>query len=1222
MESINKIAQQKILILDGAMGTMIQSFNLSEEDYRGSLFKNHKTNLKGNNDLLSITQPQIIQEIHEKYLKAGADIISTNTFNATSISQADYVTEDQAFKINLESAKIARDVADRFSNTTPDKPRFVVGVLGPTNKTASISPRVEDPSYRNITFDDLVKSYQEAAKGLVKGGIHFLMVETVFDTLNAKAALFGLKKLFEEEKINVPIMVSGTLTDASGRTLSGQTLRAFYNSVRHVDLLSIGLNCAFGAEQLRPYIEELSNISETLVTFHPNAGLPNELGEYDESPEHMASIVREVAERGYVNIAGGCCGSTPEHIKAIARAVEGLNPRKAINSSTGKTYLSGLEPLTIDRNSLFVNIGERTNVAGSAKFRRLIKEENYSEALNIARQQIEGGAQVIDINMDEAMLNSKKSMETFLRLIASEPDIARVPIMLDSSKWSVLETGLKNIQGKGIVNSISLKEGEEEFLQHAKFVKKYGAAVIVMAFDEHGQADTYDRKVEIIDRSFRLLMEKADFAPEDIIFDPNIFAVATGIEDHNNYAVDYIQACKYIKENLPGCLVSGGVSNLSFSFRGNNRIREAMHSVFLFHAVNAGMDMGIVNAGQLVVYDDIDSELKEAVEDVILNRRADATDRLLKIADQYKGIKKSDLIEQEWRSYSLNERIEYALVEGITEYIEIDVEELRKDIGDPVKIIEGPLMDGMNRVGDLFGSGKMFLPQVVKSARVMKKAVAYLEPYIQEYQAQSKVKKSKSKIVLATVKGDVHDIGKNIVSIILQCNNIDVIDLGVMVSAEEIIETAKSQKADMIGLSGLITPSLREMEVVASEMERQNMDIPILIGGATTSKLHTAVKIAPKYKEPVVYVTDASRSVPVVADLLNSTKRLDFIKVLKKEQSDVLKTYERRKIPSELIPLSKARNNKLKIDWNDSQIHEPNTKGIKIFQDVPLIEIRSYIDWTPFFSTWEMKGKYPNILKDKNIGKQAKELYENAQSLLDDIIKAKSLTAKAVIRIFPANSIDDDIELYLDESKRRPVFLLNNLRQQVQKSEGKANYCLSDFIAPKSTGLTDWIGAFAVTAGIGVKELVKDYEVKHDDYSAIMIKAIADRLAEALAEYMHEKVRKEIWGYSNEDFSKEDLIQERYLGIRPAPGYPACPDHSEKAKLWQLLDVEKHTGIKITENFAMDPAASVSGWYFAHPQAQYFNVGKITQEQVEDYANRKGITTSELNKFVGSLTDN
>ncbi len=1218
MNNIVKTALKRILVLDGAMGTMIQSYNLNEADFRGNRFQDHTTNLKGNNDLLSLTQPSIVQEIHAKYLAAGADLISTNTFNATRVSQADYSMEDLSYEMNLQSARIARAATDKYSNT--GKPRFVVGILGPTNKIASMSPNVSDPGYRNITFDTLSEYYAESTKGLIDGGVDCLMVETVYDTLNAKAALFGILNVFEENDRSLPIMISGTITDASGRTLSGQTLQAFYYSVKQAPLASVGLNCALGAEQLRPYIEELSNICESLVSFHPNAGLPNELGGYDETPEYMAKIVRDVAERGFVNIVGGCCGSTPEHISAIAEAVTNVKPR-AIKMSSRKTFLSGLEPLIIDDTSLFVNVGERTNVAGSAKFRRLIKEDNFSEALSIARQQIEGGAQVIDINMDEALLDSEKSMETFLRLVASEPDIAKVPVMLDSSNWSVLETGLKNLQGKAIVNSISLKEGEEQFVEQARLIKKYGAAVIVMAFDEQGQADTYQRKIEIIDRSFKILTEEVGLLSTDIIFDPNIFAVATGIEEHKNYVVDYIKACEYIKKQYPGCLVSGGVSNLSFSFRGNNRIREAMHSVFLYHAIQAGMDMGIVNAGQLVVYDDIDEELRVAVEDVILNRKDDATDKLLHLADKYKNIKKDSTVELEWRNQPIKKRIVHALVEGITEYIESDIEELRKTYDDPVKLVEGPLMDGMNRVGDLFGEGKMFLPQVVKSARVMKQAVAYLEPFIKAYRKKTDTSSTNAKIVLATVKGDVHDIGKNIVSIILQCNNVDVIDLGVMVTAEEIIATAKKEKADLIGLSGLITPSLAEMEHVAAEMERQNMDIPILIGGATTSKLHTAVKIAPNYSKPVAYVPDASRSVPVVSSLLSSTKRYKFIELLQKEQSEVVKVYLNRKKPSNLLSLAAAREKRFRPDWDKYAPHRPKTTGVKIYENLPLAELVPYIDWTPFFSAWELKGKYPQILDNKKHGELARELYDNAKGLLDETITKKSITAKAVIGMFPANSVEDDIELYSDEAREHRILTLCNLRQQVEKSEGKANYCLSDFVAPKDSAKNDWLGAFAVTAGIGVKDLVREFEQNNDDYYAIMTKALADRLAEAFAEFMHKKVRKEIWGYSDEDFSNDELIKEKYMGIRPAPGYPACPDHSEKQKLWQLLDVEKHTGIKLTENFAMVPAASVSGWYFAHPQSQYFNVGKISQEQVEDYSDRKNDSIKTVERLLTTNLD-
>jgi 5-methyltetrahydrofolate--homocysteine methyltransferase len=1219
MNNIYKITKDRILILDGAMGTMVQSYDLNETDFRGTQFQNHPLDLKGNNDILSITRPDIIEEIHSEYLSNGSDIISTNTFNAAGISQADYGTESFVTEINYEAARIARRIADKFTKDTPKQPRFVVGVLGPTNQTASMSADVSDPGARNITFDALVKAYSEATKALIAGGVDLLMVETIFDTLNAKAALFAIQSVFAEIDKIVPVMISGTITDASGRTLSGQTLDAFYHSINHFPLFSVGLNCAFGAEQLRPHIAELSNICNSSVSFHPNAGLPNELGEYDESSEYMASIVSDIAERGLVNIVGGCCGSTPEHIAAIAEAIKGFAPRQ-IPKIEKYTCLSGLEPTVIQSDSLFVNVGERTNVAGSAKFRRLIKEENYDEALSVARYQIEGGAQIIDINMDDAMLDSTSVMEKFLRLIAAEPDIARVPIMLDSSDWNVLETGLKNMQGKGIVNSISLKEGEAEFIEHAKLIRKYGAAVIVMAFDEDGQADSFTRKMEIIERSYNILTEKVGFPPEDIIFDPNIFAIATGIEEHNNYAVDYLNACRSIKENFPGCLVSGGVSNLSFSFRGNKTIREAMHSVFLFHAVQAGMDMGIVNANQLVVYDDIPDKLREAVEDVILNLRSDATDRLLAIADKYKGIKKVEIAEQEWRNDTVKKRIEHALVEGISEYIIYDIEEVRQSVDDPVKIIEGPLMDGMNKVGDLFGAGKMFLPQVVKSARVMKQAVAYLEPYIRELDEDKS--KAKSKIVLATVKGDVHDIGKNIVSIILQCNNIEIIDLGVMVPTEKIIATAKEVDAQMIGLSGLITPSLAEMEHVAAEMQRQGLEIPLLIGGATTSQLHTAVKIAPNYGNMVVYIQDASRSVPVVSDLLSTSRRIGFVETLREKQAVVRKNYADRKRPSALLTLANARKNKFDFDWEGYVPPVPKFTGIKVFEDYSIAELINYIDWMPFFSVWELKGRYPAILKHKKYGKQAQQLFDDAQILLKRISDEELLQAKAVFGVFPANSIGDDIEVYSDESKNNVLNKLHYLRQQASKAKGKPNYCLSDFIAPKTSSKIDWIGAFAVTAGIGIKQLVEQYEKQNDDYSAIMLKALADRLAEAFAERLHERVRKEFWSYAtDEKLSDDEIIKEKYEGIRPAPGYPACPDHSEKQTLWKMLDVEKHTGISLTENFAMYPTASVSGWYFANPQSKYFNVGKITNEQVKDYANRKELDIDATERYLAPNLD-
>lgn len=1215
MKNIYEIANKRILILDGAMGTMVQSYRLSEADFRGKLFINHPIDLKGNNDILSLTKPEIIQEIHSKYLQAGADIISTNTFNATRISQSDYKMEDQVWEINYKSAVIARKVADNFTKENPNKPRFIVGVLGPTNRTASISPDVSDPSARNITFDELVEAYSEGAKALIAGGVDFLMVETIFDTLNAKAALFAIHSVFDKNDSELPVMVSGTITDASGRTLSGQTLEAFYYSINHFPLLSVGLNCALGANQLRPYIEDLSNISNNLVSFHPNAGLPNELGEYDESPQHMAKIVGDIAERGLVNIVGGCCGSIPEHIAAIAEVVKSVKPRKVMTVEK-YTCLSGMEPAVIRPDSLFVNIGERTNVAGSAKFRRLIKEDNFDEALSIARHQIDGGAQIIDINMDDAMLDSVQAMEKFLRIIAVEPDIACIPIMLDSSDWNVLETGLKNIQGKGIVNSISLKEGEKVFIKQAALIKRYGAAVIVMAFDEDGQADNYNRKMEIIERSYNILTEKVGFPPNDIIFDPNIFAVATGIEEHNNYAVDYLNACSSIKEKFPGCLVSGGVSNLSFSFRGHNTIREAMHSVFLYHAVQAGMDMGIVNAGQLVVYDDIPDELREAVEDVILNRRSDATDHLVKLADKYKSGKVKEKSVQEWRNKSVENRVVHALVEGISDFIIDDIEEIRQSIDDPVKIIEGSLMDGMNRVGDLFGAGKMFLPQVIKSARVMKQAVNYLEPFINESRLKSDKKNTKSKIVLATVKGDVHDIGKNIVSIILQCNNIEVIDLGVMVSAEKIIATAKEENAQMIGLSGLITPSLTEMEHIATEMQRQGFKIPLLIGGATTSQLHTAVKIAPNYTKSVVYVPDASRSVSVVSDLLSSERCIGFDDALQKKQQEVRKNYADRKRPTALLSLEVARQNKFNID-PDYVPPVPKFIDIKVFEDYSISELIEYIDWTPFFSVWELKGRYPAILDSPKFGKQAQKLFDDAQVLLKKISDEKLIQAKAVFGVFPAGSTGDDIEVYSDESRNNILNKLHHLRQQASKAKRKPNYCLADFIAPKNSGKSDWIGAFAVTTGIGVKQLVGEYERQNDDYSAIMIKAIADRLAEAFAERLHQRVRKEFWGYAAaEDLSNDDLVKEKYSGIRPAPGYPACPDHTEKQKIWDLLDVEKHTGITLTESFAMYPAASVSGWYFDHLQSQYFNVGKITKEQVIDYAERKDMDINTAERWL------
>jgi len=1193
MKKLTDITNKRILILDGAMGTMIQSYRLSEQDFRGQRFKNHSVNLQGNNDILSLTQPKIIREIHTAYFSAGADMVTTNTFNATRISQGDYNTEEFVHEINFESAAIARRVADDFTKQNPDKPRFVIGSLGPTNRTASISPDVNNPAERNITFDELVIAYTEAANGLIDGGVDLILVETIFDTLNAKAALFAIQTIFEQRKIQIPVMVSGTITDASGRTLSGQTLEAFYYSINHLSLFSVGLNCALGAKQLRPHIIELSNLSDTLVSFYPNAGLPNELGEYEETPKKMTEIVSEIAQNGFVNIVGGCCGTKPEHISAIADALKNISPRKLVQQNMPATCLSGLESTVIKPDSLFVNVGERTNVAGSAKFRRLIKSGSYAEALSVAQNQIEGGAQIVDINMDEALLDSEQAMETFLRIIAAEPNIARVPIMLDSSDWNVLETGLKNIQGKGIVNSISLKAGQEKFIKQAQLIKKYGAAVIVMAFDEVGQADTFSRKMEIIDRSYKMLTEIVGLNPSDIIFDPNIFAVATGIKKHNNYAVDYIEACRAIKEKYPGCLVSGGVSNLSFSFRGNNTIREAMHSVFLYHAVQAGMDMGIVNAGQLAVYDDIPIELRKVVEDVILNRSGDATDKLVQLADRYRNKNVADKIVKEWRKKSVEKRIEYALVEGETKFILDDIEEIRQNYNDPVNIIEGPLMDGMNHVGDLFGAGKMFLPQVVKSARVMKQAVNYLEPFIAKSKLNAKKKTARPKIVLATVKGDVHDIGKNIVSIILQCNNIDVIDLGVMVSAEKIIATALAENAQMIGLSGLITPSLAEMEHVAAEMERQGLAIPLLIGGATTSQLHTSLKIATQYSQPVVYVPDASRSIPVVSELINRDNSKGFVATLKEKQAQIRTDFANRNKPADILMPDQARKNKFKVNWGNYSPPIPKLVGRKVFDDYSISELINYIDWTPFFSTWELRGKYPAILNDFKVGTQAQKLFNEAQEFLQKIDQNRLLRAKSVLKIFPANSIDDDIEIYSNEFRNTVMTKSHHLRQRVRKAAGKPNYCLSDFIAPKSYGKADWIGAFAVTAGIGVKQLVEKYEQQNDDYSAIMVKALADRLAEAFAERLHERARKEFWGYAaDENLSNDELIKEKFVGIRPAPGYPACPDHSEKQKIWDLLEVEKYTGITLTENFAMNPAASVCGWYFSHPEARYFSIGK------------------------------
>jgi 5-methyltetrahydrofolate--homocysteine methyltransferase len=1231
LDTIQSLLEQRILILDGAMGTMIQQHKLEEEDYRGERFKKWPCDLKGNNDLLSITQPHIIKDIHTQYLEAGADIIETNTFNATQIAMADYRMEKLVYELNVEGAKLAREAADEMTQKTPDKPRFVAGVLGPTNRTCSISPDVNNPSFRNITFEQLVDAYYEATKGLVEGGANILLIETIFDTLNAKAAIFAVQKYFDEHPDSplkgergdlMPIMISGTITDASGRTLSGQTTEAFWNSLRHAQPLSVGLNCALGPEQLRQYVEELSKISETYISAHPNAGLPNEFGGYDETPADMATEIGEWAKSGFFNITGGCCGSTPDHIRAIREAVEKHPPRK-LPEIPKACRLSGLEPCIIKDDSLFVNVGERTNVTGSLRFKRLIKEKKYETALSVAREQVENGAQVIDINMDEGLLDSKAVMIQFLNLIAGEPEIAKVPIMIDSSKWEVLEAGLKCIQGKGIVNSISLKEGEEKFIEQAKLIKRYGAAVVVMAFDKQGQADTKARKVEICQRSYQILTEQVGFPPEDIIFDPNIFAVATGIEEHNNYAVDFIEATREIKQTLPHALISGGVSNVSFSFRGNNTVREAIHSVFLYHAIKAGMNMGIVNAGQLAIYEDLPEELSESVEDVILNRHEDATDLLLDVAGKYKGSgsQQNQQADLEWRDALVARRIEYALIKGITDYIEEDTEEARQQFERPIQVIEGPLMAGMNVVGDLFGAGKMFLPQVVKSARVMKKAVGYLMPYIEAEKGEGAVMQSQGKILLATVKGDVHDIGKNIVGVVLQCNNFEVIDLGVMVPAEKILQTAREKNCDIIGLSGLITPSLDEMVHVAKEMERQGFEVPLLIGGATTSKMHTAVKIENCYNHPVVYVQDASRAVGVAQSLLSTDLKENYVNQVRDEYALIREIRAEQQEGRQKITLQEARANKLALDWNHYRALTPSFLGTSEFKNYPLEWIQQRIDWTPFFRSWELKGRYPEILDDETVGEEARKLYDDAQVMLEQIIQEKWLTAQAVIGFFPANTInDDDVEIYTDDKRTEVKTVLHFIRQQMIRMPGKHNLCLADFIAPKDTNIPDYIGAFAVTAGIGIEEHLARFEQADDDYSSILLKALADRLAEAFAEWMHERVRKAYWGYAQrEELTNDKLIKEAYRGIRPAPGYPACPDHTEKATLWALLEPDKCADITLTESFAMHPAASVSGWYFANSKSGYFGTGKIEKDQVQDYAKRKGMTVAETERWLAPI---
>lgn len=1209
---LKKALNQRILILDGAMGTMIQRYALNEKEYRGERFADWPVDLKGNNDLLSITQPDIIREIHHAYLEAGADIIETNSFNSTVISMADYQMESLSDEINEAAAKLARECADEWTRKTPEKPRYVAGILGPTNRTASISPDVNDPAYRNVSYDALVAAYRSSVRALVRGGADIIMIETIFDTLNAKAAIYAVETEFEALGIKLPVMLSGTITDASGRTLTGQTTEAFYNSMRHIRPISFGLNCALGPAELRQYVAELSRIADCYVSTHPNAGLPNAFGGYDLDAANMAGYISEWAQSGLLNIVGGCCGTTPDHIRAIAQAVADIPPR-VIPDRPVACRLAGLEPLTIDENSLFVNVGERTNITGSARFKRLIKEGNYQEALDIARNQVENGAQIIDINMDEGMLDSQAAMVRFLNMISGEPDIARVPIMIDSSKWEVIEAGLKCIQGKGIVNSISLKEGEAAFIDHAKKVLRYGAAVIVMAFDETGQADTRQRKTEICQRAYRILTEQVGFPPEDIIFDPNIFAVATGIPEHNNYAVDFIEACKDIKATLPHALISGGVSNVSFSFRGNDPVREAIHAVFLYYAIRNGMDMGIVNAGQLAIYDDLPSALRDAVEDVILNRRKDATDQLLALAEEYRGSKGENDQPQlaEWRGWDVEKRLEYALVKGITEFIVEDTEAARLRADSPIEVIEGPLMNGMNVVGDLFSEGKMFLPQVVKSARVMKQAVAYLEPYIQAAKTSGS---SAGKVLLATVKGDVHDIGKNIVGVVLQCNNYEIIDLGVMVPCETILRTAIEEKVDIIGLSGLITPSLDEMVHVAKEMERQGFSLPLLIGGATTSKAHTAVKIEPNYSGPVTYVQNASRTVGVVAALLSDKQRDEFVARTRKEYEVVRDQYARRQPRSAPVTLAQARANAFAADWDNYTPPRPAFTGVKTVT-APISVLRRYIDWTPFFMTWSLAGKYPRILEDEVVGEEARRLFKEANAMLDELDRTGALTPRGVAGIFPANRIGDDIAVYRDESREEVLLYSCHLRQQTQKKDDFPNACLADFVAPP--GIPDYLGAFAVTGGLEEGTLAAQFDAAHDDYNKIMVKALADRLAEGFAEYLHEQVRKTVWGYSpDENLDNDSLIRENYQGIRPAPGYPACPEHTEKSKIWELLDVESHTGMRLTESYAMWPGASVSGWYFSHPQSRYFAVAQIQRDQIEDYAARKGMPVKELERWL------
>ncbi|MGA9856188.1 MAG: methionine synthase [Gammaproteobacteria bacterium] len=1211
---LEEILKQRILLLDGAMGTMIQSYGFSEQDFRGQRFQDHSRDLRGNNDLLVLSRPHVIEEIHQAYLDAGADIIETNTFNSTAISQADYGTQDLVYELNHEAVRLAQRLTEKMTRATPDKPRFVAGILGPTSRTASISPDVNDPGFRNVSFEELRATYTDAIRGLLEGGADLLMVETVFDTLNCKAALFAIEEQFEERGMRVPLMISATITDLSGRTLTGQTPEAFWNSVRHVRPFSVGLNCALGAEQLRPYVEELARIADCYVSAHPNAGLPNAFGGYDETPQHMGGHIGEWARSGFLNIVGGCCGTTPAHIRALADAVGGQAPR-TIPVIEPQCRLSGLEALNIGPQSLFVNVGERTNVTGSAKFKKLILTGDYETALDVAREQVQNGAQMLDVNMDEGLLDGVAAMTRFLKLAASEPDICRVPVMIDSSRWEIIEAGLRCLQGKCVINSISLKEGEEKFLQQAKLARRYGAAVVVMAFDENGQADTLAKRVAVCERAYKLLTESAGFPAEDIIFDPNIFAVGTGIETHANYAVDYIQAVQQIKQKLPQTLISGGVSNVSFSFRGNNAVREAMHAAFLYHAINAGMDMGIVNAGQLAVYADIPQELLEQVEDVLLNRRPDAAERLVSFAATLEQGGKKSMEDLIWRQQPVNARLKHALVQGITEFIDADTEEARQQAKRPLDVIEGPLMDGMNVVGDLFGSGKMFLPQVVKSARVMKKAVAYLIPYIDaEKDTHSR---AKGKILMATVKGDVHDIGKNIVGVVLQCNNYEVLDLGVMVPAAKILETARAERVDIIGLSGLITPSLDEMMHVAKEMQRQNFSLPLMIGGATTSRTHTAVKIAPNYSGSVTYVKDASRAVGVASSLLGDGRQT-FEKSIKQEYAQVRAQHSGREDHSQWLTLAAARANATPIVWQGYTPPRPRSLGVEVFADYDLEAIRRYIDWTPFFHTWQLKASYPRILEDAEKGQAARKLFAEANHMLDRVLAERWLRASGVYGLFPANAVaGDDLAVFRNSDRDEKLMTFHFLRQQQQRPAGKPNQSLIDFVAPQSSGVPDYFGAFAVTAGLGIETHVQRFETDHDDYNAILLKSLADRLAEAFAELLHVRVRREFWGYAaDERLDNDALIQEQYSGIRPAPGYPACPEHTEKGGIWQLLEVERRAGIQLTEHYAMWPAAAVSGFYFSHPQSRYFAVGKLNRDQVNDYAQRKGMDLGTAERWL------